>query len=129
MCFAFSGFEITSFVGQEVHNPRRVIPIGVLIGGIVTTVIYIVGSASVLIAVPPSSLKELSGITDAVQLVGSRVGLGGLGVLTGALLALNALAGTPSKRRIAFSMNSNGSSFAVTSCSAAMKSRCDARAR
>jgi amino acid transporter len=96
MCFAFSGFEITSFVGQEVHNPRRVIPIGVLIGGIVTTVIYIVGSASVLIAVPPSSLKELSGITDAVQLVGSRVGLGGLGVLTGALLALNALAGTAS---------------------------------
>ena len=96
MCFAFSGFEITSFVGQEIHNPRRVIPIGVLIGGIVTTIIYIVGSASVLIAVPPSSLKELSGITDAVQLVGSRVGLGGLGVLTGALLALNALAGTAS---------------------------------
>jgi len=50
----------------------------------------------VLIAVPPSSLKELSGITDAVQLVGSRVGLGGLGVLTGGLLALNALAGTAS---------------------------------
>jgi len=96
MCFAFSGFEITSFVGQEIHNPRRVIPIGVLIGGIVTTIIYIVGSASVLVAVPPSSLKELSGITDAVQLVGSRVGLGGLGVLTGALLALNALAGTAS---------------------------------
>jgi glutamate:GABA antiporter len=96
MCFAFSGFEITSFVGQEVHNPKRVIPIGVLIGGIVTTIIYIVGSASVLIAVPPSALKELSGITDAVQLVGSRVGLGGLGVLTGALLALNALAGTAS---------------------------------
>ena len=96
MCFAFSGFEITSFVGQEIHNPRRVIPIGVLIGGIVTTIIYIVGSASVLIAVPPSSLKELSGITDAVQLVGSRVGLGGLGVLTVALLALNALAGTAS---------------------------------
>ena len=26
MCFAFSGFEITSFIGQEIHNPRRTIP-------------------------------------------------------------------------------------------------------
>jgi glutamate:GABA antiporter len=96
MCFAFSGFEITSFIGQEIHNPRRLIPLGVLVAGIVTTVIYIIGSASVLIAVPSSSLKELSGITDAVQLVAGRVGLTGLGALTGGLLALNALAGTAS---------------------------------
>jgi glutamate:GABA antiporter len=61
-----------------------------------TTVFYIAGSASVLIAVPVSSLKELSGITDAVQLVTERVGLTGLGALTGGLLALNALAGTAS---------------------------------
>ena len=96
MCFAFSGFEITSFIGQEIHNPRRAIPLGVLVAGIVTTIIYIIGSASVLIAVPASSLKELSGITDAVQLVAGRVGLTGLGALTGGLLALNALAGTAS---------------------------------
>jgi glutamate:GABA antiporter len=96
MCFAFSGFEITSFVGQEIHNPRRTIPLGVIIAGVATTIIYIVGSASVLIAVPFSSLKELSGITDAVQLVTARVGLPGFGALTGALLTLNALAGTAS---------------------------------
>jgi amino acid transporter len=59
-------------------------------------VIYIAGSAAVLIALPLSSLKELSGITDAVQLVGGRVGITGLGALTGGLLALNALAGTAS---------------------------------
>ena len=43
---------------------------------------------------PVSSLKELSGITDAVQLVTERVGLGGFAILTGGLLALNGLAGT-----------------------------------
>ncbi len=96
MCFAFSGFEITSLIGQEIHRPQRVIPLGVLIAGVLTTIIYIVGSTSVLVAVPSSSLKELSGITDAVQLVAGRVGLGGLGALTGGLLALNALAGTAS---------------------------------
>jgi amino acid transporter len=46
--------------------------------------------------VPFESLKELSGITDAVRLVTARVGIGGFGALTGALLSLNALAGTAS---------------------------------
>lgn len=96
MCFAFSGFEITSLVGQEVKDPERTIPRGIFIAGAVTTLVYIAGSASVLVAVPVSSLKELSGITDAVQVVAGRVGLTGLGILTGALLTLNALAGTAS---------------------------------
>ena len=96
MCFAFSGFEITSLIGQEIRDPERTIPRGIFIAGAATTVIYIAGSASVLVAVPVASLKELSGITDAVQLVAARVGLTGLGALTGGLLALNALAGTAS---------------------------------
>ena len=96
MCFAFSGFEITSLIGQEIKDPERTIPRGIFIAGAVTTLVYIAGSASVLVAVPVASLKELSGITDAVQLVAGRVGLTGLGILTGALLALNALAGTAS---------------------------------
>jgi len=96
MCFAFSGFEITSLIGQEVENPEKTIPRGVFIAGALVTAVYILGSASVLFAIPVSSLKELSGITDAVQLVTERVGFGGLGALTGALLVLNALAGTAS---------------------------------
>jgi amino acid transporter len=96
MCFAFSGFEISSLMGQEIKDPERTIPRGIFIAGAATTVIYIAGSASVLVALPLSSLKELSGITDAVQLVAGRVGLTGLGALTGGLLALNALAGTAS---------------------------------
>jgi len=96
MCFAFSGFEIGSFVGQEIVDPERTIPRGIFIAGIATTIVYVAGSASVLFAIPVSSLKELSGITDAVQLVAGRVGLTGLGALTGGLLTLNALAGTSS---------------------------------
>ena len=96
MCFAFSGFEISSLMGQEIVDPERTIPRGIFIAGAATTVIYIAGSAAVLFAVPLSSLRELSGITDAVQLVAGRVGITGLGALTGGLLALNALAGTAS---------------------------------
>ena len=97
MCFAFSGFEITSLIGQEIRDPERHHSARHLHrrrgdDGRSTSL----GSASVLVAVPVSSLKELSGITDAVQLVAGRVGLTGLGALTGGLLALNALAGTAS---------------------------------
>ena len=68
MCFAFSGFEITSLIGEEIKDPERTIPRGVFIAGAVTTFIYILGSASVLFAVPVSSLKELSGITDGTRI-------------------------------------------------------------
>src|SRR5262249_59805614 len=75
MCFAFSGFEITSFIGQEIEDPERTIPRGVFIARIATTLVHIAGSASVLVAVPFASLKELSGITDAVQLVAGPRGV------------------------------------------------------
>jgi amino acid transporter len=96
MCFAFSGFEITAFVGQEVKDARRTIPRGVLVAGVAAAVIYIIGSASVLVAVPAQALEERTGIADAVDLVAGRIGLGALGGLTGGLLALASLAGTAS---------------------------------
>ncbi len=96
MCFAFSGFEIGSFVGQEIRDPRRTIPLAIGISGIVVTVIYILGSASILVALRPSMLVERSGITEAVDLVTGKVGLAGFGALTGALLAIGAIGGTSS---------------------------------
>ncbi len=96
MCFAFSGFEIGAFVGGEVKDPRRTLPRATLIAGGMVTLIYIAGSASVLVALPPEALQERSGIADAVELISSRFGLVGLGAITGGLLALGSLAGTNS---------------------------------
>jgi amino acid transporter len=96
MCFAFSGFEIASMVGQEVKDPRRTIPRGIIISGIVVTGIYILSSASVLVAIPASELAERSGIADAVDLTTGRLGLAGMGALTGLLLAIGAIGGTNS---------------------------------
>lgn len=77
MCFAFSGFEIAAMVGQEVKNPTRTIPMGILLSGVAITGIYILSSASVLVAVPASELAERSGIADAVDLVTGRLGFAG----------------------------------------------------
>lgn len=96
LCFAFSGIEISSMVGQEVHDTRRTIPRAILLSGIAITAIYILGSVSVLIAVPSTELAERSGIADAVDLVSGRIGLAGLGGLTGLLLAVGAIGCTSS---------------------------------
>jgi amino acid transporter len=94
MCFAFSGFEITSYVGREVRNPGQTIPRGILLAGAAIAVIYIVGSVSLLIALPAGALHERSGIVDAVDMVASRLQIPALGGLTGGLLAVAAFAGT-----------------------------------
>ena len=96
MCFAFSGFEIGGLVSEEVKDARRTIPRAILISGVVVTVIYVAGSASVLVAVPADTLKELSGIADAVEHAGVQLGLAGMGALTGGLLALGSIAGNNS---------------------------------
>jgi amino acid transporter len=96
MCFAFSGFEISSLVGGEVKDPRRTIPRGILIAGMAATAIYIMGSVSVLVSVPAAELQELSGIADAVDGAGRQLGLAGMGALTGGLLAVGSIAGTNS---------------------------------
>lgn len=96
MCFAFSGFEIASMVGQEVKHPTRTIPRAILLSGGAITAIYILSSGSVLVAVPAQELAERSGIADAIELVTGRLGLAGLGGFTGLLLALGSIAGTSS---------------------------------
>jgi glutamate:GABA antiporter len=96
LCFAFSGFEISSMVGQEVYNPRKTIPRSIVLSGIAITAIYILSSTSVLVVVPASELAERSGIADAVELVGGRLGLAGLGAMIGLLLFVGSIGGTSS---------------------------------
>ena len=96
MCFAFSGFEITSYVAREVREPEKTLPRGVFVAGAAIAAIYILGSVALLVALPAAALHERTGITDVVDLVGSRMGMPGAGWLTGGLLALAAFAGTSS---------------------------------
>ena len=67
-----------------------------MLSGIAITAIYILSSASVLVAVPASELAERSGIADAVELVGGRLGFAGLGALIGLLLVVGSIGGTSS---------------------------------
>jgi amino acid transporter len=95
-CFAFAGFEIGAFASQEIRNPERTLPRGIAISGLIVTLIYIAGTAAVLIIVPADVLAERSGIADAVDSAATRIGLPAVGPLTAFLLSASAIAGCAS---------------------------------
>ncbi|HET9407328.1 MAG TPA: APC family permease [Candidatus Sulfotelmatobacter sp.] len=91
MCFAFSGLEIAGFVGEEIRNPRRSLPRGIGVASLLITIIYIVGSASILVVMPASNLAERTGIADAVSVAThSR----SMGLLSAILIAISVVATT-----------------------------------
>jgi amino acid transporter len=96
MCFAFSGYEAAGTVREEVRDPARTIPRGLLIAGVMAFAIYVSGSAAILVALPAETLSERSTIAEAIELMGGRLGVGGLGPPTSALVVLAAVALTAS---------------------------------
>jgi amino acid transporter len=91
--FAFVGVEAGSFMGDEIENPRRVIPWAILTGGAITTVGYICGTAALLIALPGSAVSGPDGIVTGLRALCSRLGLEWLMPAAALLVALNALGG------------------------------------
>ncbi len=86
ICFAFSGFELGSVMGGEIVNPRRNVPLAILIAGAVITAIYILGTAALLVALPKGDIGMLDGVGYALRAVETRLGIGGWLALGGALL-------------------------------------------
>jgi glutamate:GABA antiporter len=111
-CFAFAGFEISAFASQEIHDPERTLPRGIAISGLIVTLIYMAGTAALLIIVPATELNERTGIAEAVDIGASRLGLPALGGLTAFLLFASSIAGCASwmagSARIAYAAARDG---------------------
>ena len=74
--FAFGGVETVSFMGEEVKNPRRVIPRSLLVAGVIITLGYLAGTVAMLAALPSSSISGLGGFMTAIDFLCHRLGLG-----------------------------------------------------
>ena len=91
--FAFVGVEAGSFMGDEIENPRRTIPMAILTGGAITTVGYICGTAALLVALPGNAVSGPDGIVTGLYALTARLGLGWLLPAAALLVALNAIGG------------------------------------
>src|SRR5258706_958840 len=94
IAFAFGGVESGSTMGEEIIDARRTLPRAILSAGAVITVLYVAATFAVLLAMPREQVSGLSGIMQAIQVMSSKVGVGGIAPASAALGRLNALAGT-----------------------------------
>ncbi len=94
MCFGFSGIELASVMGEEIINPRRNVPRAIMIAGAIITLIYVLGTAALLVALPREEIGLLSGVSYAIAAVQERMGLGFLAGASALLIGLGALGAT-----------------------------------
>jgi amino acid transporter len=74
IAFAWTGPEAIAFMGGEIGNPRKTIPLGLALAAPAIALIYIAGTLSVLAAVTPQNVDPSSGIMLAVSHVAARFG-------------------------------------------------------
>lgn len=66
IAFAWTGPESASFMGGEIRDPRRTVPRALASAAPMIAAIYIVGTLSVLVAVPASETSPMYGVMEAV---------------------------------------------------------------
>jgi len=91
LAFALTGFESASFMGEEIKDARRTIPRAIFVSLPLITLMYLLGTICVLVALPPERLSGLQGPIDAIEAAATRLGLEGLTPVAAFLITLSAL--------------------------------------
>ena len=91
IAFAYAGVESASTMGEEIVDARRTVPRAVVISAVVIAVLYIVGTLSILLALPPNQISGLQGLVQAMQAIAARAGVPWLVPVVAALVVVNVL--------------------------------------
>jgi glutamate:GABA antiporter len=89
--YALGGCETASFMGGEIENARQTIPRALIVGGVLVTVAYIVGTVSVLLALPRAEINDLEGLMQAIISTANRVGFQSIIPLAAILITISNL--------------------------------------
>jgi amino acid transporter len=74
ICFGLVGLELGCVMGDEIDNPRRSVPRGVLYGGTLSALQYLGATLALLLAVRQSDMKVLQGVLQGVDKMTVRLG-------------------------------------------------------
>jgi len=95
ICFSLQGLDVASLMGDEIREPRKILPAAIFWGGVISGLIYLGVTVSMLVATPPQQIGMLSGLLQAVSSMAERIGLRSL-VAPLAFLEFIAILGTAS---------------------------------
>jgi amino acid transporter len=93
IAFAFGGIEGASTMSEEIKDARRNIPRAILAAGVIVTIVYIAGTASVLVALPTDAVTGLQGFMQAMTRVSARVGFEAVVPFVALLVTISSVGG------------------------------------
>lgn len=91
IAFALTGVESASLMGGEIKDPRRTIPRAIFTAVPIVTLTYLLGTAAVLVALPPEQVRGLQGPIEAIDAAARRLGMPGLTSIAALLITASAL--------------------------------------
>lgn len=93
MCFGFAGLELAAVLAGEIKNPQKVIPKATIYSGIIITLIYLLGTFSLLVAIPTSDINIISGFLQGIAAIGTKLGMGWTSQILALLITLGGIGG------------------------------------
>jgi len=93
LCFGFAGLELAPTMAGEVVDPCRTFPRAIVISGMTIAACYLVGTMSLLWALPPGEISIISGVNQAITKAGAAQGMPWLGPPVALLMTLAGLGG------------------------------------
>ena len=75
MTFAFAGLELAPTLGDEIHDPASTLRRGIALSGFAIVAIYILGTAAMLVALPPETVSITNGMPQATAALVDRLGV------------------------------------------------------
>ena len=91
IAYAYAGVEAGSTMGEEIVDARRTIPKAVLISGALIAALYVLGTFSVLLALPIKQVSALQGLVQAIQAIAVRMGSTWIVPVVAAFVCVNVL--------------------------------------
>ena len=91
LAFAYTGPEAVSFMSREIRDARRTAPKALTLAAPMIAAVYIIGTASILLAIPPERAAGVYGVIEAIRTAAANLGLGWLVPVGAACVILDRL--------------------------------------
>jgi amino acid transporter len=75
ICYSLQGLDLASIMGDEIREPRKVLPGAIFWGGIISGAVYVGVTFSMLVAMPHEQIGVLSGVLQTINSMAQRVDL------------------------------------------------------
>jgi amino acid transporter len=96
IAYSFGGLELSSIMSDEIKDPQKNITKSIFISGVVIAILYMIGTFSLLVALPKGELDIVDGIAQTFHSIDASLGIplvGSIGALLATLSVIGALGG------------------------------------